>query len=341
MAVRQRILALGAVLLAGNVAVWLLLGTLARGYPFLLSLGILAYVFGLRHAADADHIAAIDNTTRKLMQDGQRPLGVGFFFSLGHSTIVFLLATALVLATRAVAGHIPFLEHVGGIVGTLISAIFLYAIAVLNLVILRGIYDVFRRLHQARKAGETPQAELDRLLEQRGLMNRLLGRFYRSIRRSYQMYPVGVLFGLGFDTASEVALLGISAFAASHHMPAVYALVLPALFTAGMALVDTADGVMMQYAYGWAFLKPIRKVYYNLTITAVSVVVALVIGTIESLQVLAMEFSLRGGFWTAIEHLRFSDLGYVIIGILLTGWLLAVAVYRMRGYERGFRTEDA
>ena len=315
------------------MAAWVILIVLSHRYGFLFPLGALAYVFGLRHAADADHIAAIDNTTRKLMNDGQRPLGIGLFFSLGHSTIVFLLVAGLAFATQAVKSGLPHLELMGGILGTVISAAFLYLIAILNLVILRDIYRAFQEVRRIRLTKEKIQ-ELEEILLRRGLMNRLLGRAYRSIRSSWQMYPVGVLFGLGFDTASEVALLGLSAFAAGRNLPMSAILILPLMFAAGMSLIDTLDGVLMQYAYGWAFLNPVRKIFYNLSVTTVSVVVALGVGSVEWLQVIGNELALKGYFWNSLQALNFATLGYFIIALLLASWVASIVIYRLKGYEK-------
>lgn len=333
-ALKERITLLYIFLVVLNVTAWVGLFLIARPYRFLFPLGVLAYVFGLRHGADADHIAAIDNTTRKLMHDGQRPVGVGFYFSLGHSTVVFILTFGLALAARLVERSLPHLAAIGSILGTVVSAGFLYLIAGLNLVVLVGIFAVFRRLRRAQANGQTVgEHELEELLDQRGLINRYFGRFFRAIRRSWQMYPIGILFGLGFDTASEVALLAISSSVATHHMPIYVVLILPLLFTAGMTLIDTTDGIMMQYAYNWAFLRPIRKVYYNLTITLVSVLVALVIGTIEWLQVIAHEFSLQSGLWKMVGQIDFASIGYLIIAVLLFSWGLAFLFYKIKGYE--------
>ncbi len=331
--VRLKTAVLFGLLGMANVAAWVILLGLSHRYGFLFPLGVLAYVFGLRHAADADHIAAIDNTTRKLMNDGQRPFGIGLFFSLGHSTIVFLLATGLALATHTVKVGLPQLSAVGGILGTSISAAFLYLIALVNLVVLRDIHQAFREIRGTNLTRERI-LELEEALLRRGLMNRLLGRAYRSIRSSWQMYPVGVLFGLGFDTASEVTLLGLSAFAAGRSLPVAAVLVLPLMFATGMSLVDTLDGVLMQYAYGWAFLNPVRKVFYNLSITAVSVLIALGIGSIEWLQVIGNELAFKGSFWGFLQTLNFSTMGYFVIALLLVSWGAAVVIYRLKGYEK-------
>lgn len=329
---RATIFLLGG-LLAANIAVFVLFRILSIRFPFLISLGFLAYVFGLRHAADADHIAAIDNTTRKLVNDGRKSMGVGLYFSLGHSTIVFLLSLGLAVATGAVKRWLPHLEAAGGVIGTLISSAFLFLIATLNIVILKDIYRVFVEIRGMKPTREKVD-EMEELLLKRGLMNRVLGKAYAAVRTEWQMYPIGVLFGLGFDTASEVALLGMSAFAAGKGMPVFAVLILPLLFAAGMSLIDTLDGVLMQYAYSWAFLNPIRKVYYNLTVTAVSVVVALVVGSVELLQVVASEFNLKGTFWDYLSALNFSKMGYVIIGLLLASWIFSVVVYKLKNYEK-------
>lgn len=326
----RRMALLYGVILAYNLLVWADLGRLSRQFPGLIPLGLLAFVLGMKHAFDADHIAAIDNTTRKLMNDGQRPLGVGFYFSLGHSTIVFILAMGLAVATGLVQHGIQGAENVSGVVGTGVSAVFLYFIAALNLVVLVGIYDAFRRV---RRGGYDP-ARLEELLARRGFMNRYFGRLFRTIRKSSQMYLVGFLFGLGFDTATEMAVIGMAALAATRHLPLDYIVILPLLFAGGMTLMDTTDGVVMLHAYAWAFRKPIRKVFYNLVITTISVAIALIIGTVELLQVLSSEFSWHGRFWDTLQNLSFGELGYVIVGILLVSWALAILVYRLRGYER-------
>jgi len=329
---KNRVILLYVFLLSFNVAAWVTLWLLSGPYPYLLTLGFLSYVFGLRHAADADHIAAIDNTTRKLVHEGKGGMGIGLFFSLGHSTVVTAMAGFVVIATAAVRASLPNLAAVGGILGSSVSALFLYLIAVINLVILRDVWGIFR---MARSAGldEAKTRELEELLLQRGLMNRFFGRMFRTVTRSWHMYPVGLLFGLGFDTASEVALLGFAAAAAAHNMPLADILVLPWLFAAGMSLVDTTDGVVMRYAYNWAFLKPVRKVFYNLAITGVSVFLALVVGSIEWLQVISARLSLQGYFWTFVQNISFTGLGYVIMGVLAGGWLLAALIYRVKDFD--------
>jgi nickel/cobalt transporter (NiCoT) family protein len=294
-------------------------------------LGIVAYVFGLRHGVDADHIAAIDNTTRKLMQDGKRPYTVGLWFSLGHSTVVVALIIALIFATRAVAANIPALQSTGAIVGTLVSGSFLWIIGFINAVIVIGIYKIFQTLKQ----GKLNQEELDNLLENRGFMNRFFRPLFKVINKPWHIYPVGLLFGLGFDTASEVALIAISVgIGVSTSIPLYYILILPLLFTCGMVTVDTADGVAMRVAYGWAFLNPIRKIYYNLTVTVISVLVAWAIGTIELLQVLSTELNLSGIFWSWLNTINFEMIGFGIIGIFIASWLVSFGYWRVKKYDK-------
>ena len=260
----------------------------------LAGLGLICYVFGLRHGVDADHIAAIDNTTRKLIQEGKRPCTVGMWFSLGHSTIVVGLIVGLVLATRAIASNIPALQSTGAVIGTLVSGGFLWIIGLINVVIVVGIYKIFQTLKQ----GKLNQSELDNLLEKRGFMNRFFRPLFKIVTEPWQIYPIGVLFGLGFDTASEVALIAISVgVGVSSNIPLYYILILPLMFTCGMVMVDTSDGITMRVAYGWAFNNPIRKIYYNLTVTIMSVLVAWAIGTVELLQVLSSELNFSGLFW--------------------------------------------
>ncbi|MCW2952882.1 MAG: high-affinity nickel-transporter [Conexibacter sp.] len=300
---------------------------------FGLGLGVTAYTLGLRHAFDADHIAAIDNTTRKLMADGQRPLSVGFFFSLGHSTIVFLLAFLFSLGVRGVSGAVEHdgsaLHQATGVIGPLVSGSFLFLIGLLNLVLLVSIARVFRRM----RGGGQDEAELERQLDARGFMNRFYGRFTKAVRRPWQMYPLGVLFGLGFDTATEVALLFIAAGAAAGGLPFYAILCLPILFAAGMSLLDTIDGAFMNFAYGWAFSKPVRKIYFNLTITALSVAVALLVGTVELLSVLADRLSLSGGLWSLVSGLDLNLVGYLVVALFVLTWALALAVWRFGHIE--------
>jgi high-affinity nickel-transport protein len=301
-------------------------------YPVLLGTCFLAYSFGLRHAVDADHIAAIDNVTRKLMQQGGRPVGVGFFFSLGHSTIVFGLSAVVALAAVALKTRFSAIEAFGNIVGTLISAFFLLALAVMNIVILVAILRTFRRV---KAGGVYADEDLNLLLARRGFFGRFFRGLFRLVDHSWQMYPVGVLFGLGFDTATEVGLLGISAAEASKGLPIWSIMVFPALFAAGMALIDTTDSILMLGAYGWAFAKPLRKLYYNITITSVSVLVALIVGGLETLGLVQGELGLSGPFWDPIAALNnnFGTLGYVIIGIFMVSWVVSVVLYKMKRYD--------
>ena len=294
----------------------------------LAGLGIITYVFGLRHGVDADHIAAIDNTTRKLMQENQSPFTVGMWFSLGHSTIVVALIVGLVFVTRTIIGHIPVLQSAGAIIGTTVSGVFLLLIGAVNMVIVFGIYRIYKEL----KRGKMNQGDLETLLDNRGFLNRYFRPLFKIVRKPWQIYPIGVLFGLGFDTATEVALIAISVgIGVSSNVPVWMILVLPFTFTCGMVLVDTTDGVTMRMAYGWAFLNPIRKIYYNLTVTVISVLVALVIGSVELLQVMAEELRLTGAFWNWLIDLDFESIGFGIIVIFLASWLVSTAIWKFRG----------
>lgn len=298
------------------------------GKAFGIGVGLTAYALGLRHAFDADHIAAIDNTTRKLMSDGQRPLAVGFFFSLGHSTVVFVLAMLLAIGAKAIVGPVEddssALHHYTGLIGTSVSGVFLYLIALLNVIVLVGILRVFLRLRR----GEYDEAELEQHLDNRGFLNRFLGRFTQSISKSWHMYPVGLLFGLGFDTATEIALLVLAGSSAAAGLPWYAILCLPVLFAAGMCLLDTIDGSFMNFAYGWAFSNPVRKIYYNITITGLSVVVALLIGSMELLGLFAGQLGWRGPFWDWLGELDLNTVGFVIVGIFVITWLVALLVWR-------------
>ncbi|MEP6600014.1 MAG: HoxN/HupN/NixA family nickel/cobalt transporter [Actinomycetota bacterium] len=314
------------------------LGTKTLG----LGIGLTAYTLGMRHAFDADHIAAIDNTTRKLMNDGQRPLSVGFWFSLGHSTIVFGLAVLLSLGVKAIVGPVEddssALHHYTGLIGTSVSGTFLYVIAIINIIILVGILKLFREMRQ----GRYDEAALEEQLNNRGFMNRLFGKFMKSITKPWQMYPVGVLFGLGFDTATEIALLVLAGTGAAAGLPWYAILCLPVLFAAGMSLLDTIDGSFMNFAYGWAFSKPVRKVYYNITITGLSVAVAFIIGTVELLSVLSEQLGWTGGFWGWIGGLDLNLLGFVIVGMFVATWAAALLIWRYGHIEEkwtaGMRT---
>ena len=329
---RRRVALLYAALIASNAAAWLWAIAAFHHYPLLLGPAFLAYSFGLRHAVDADHIAAIDNVTRKLMQQGRRPTTVGLMFSLGHSTIVVIGSIALAGAALGLQHHLAFLQGAGAILGTLISATFLIAIAAANFVILRSVYATFRRV---RRGEPYVDEDLDLLLSGRGLLARFFRPIFGFIRKSWHMYPLGLLFGLGFDTATEIGLLGISAGEASHGLPLTSILIFPALFAAGMSLVDTTDNLLMLGVYGWASVKPIRKLYYNITITAVSVLVAAAVGGIEVLGLLVGRLHLRGGLWDLIATLNthFGALGYAIIALFALSWIVSIAVYKLRRFD--------
>jgi high-affinity nickel-transport protein len=326
---RGKVLGIYSLLLVFNGAAWLWAVVAFRHFPVLLGTAFLAYSFGLRHAVDADHIAAIDNVTRKLMQEGKRPVAVGLMFSLGHSTIVLLGSLAIAWTTLTLQHRMEAFRQVGGIVGTLLSTLFLFAIAAVNLVVL---YNIFCTFLKVRDGEPYVEEDLDLLLGNRGLLARLLRPVFRMITRSWHMYPLGVLFGLGFDTATEIGVLGISAAEASKGLPFWSILIFPALFAAGMSLIDTTDNILMLGAYGWAFVKPIRKLYYNLTITSVSVVVALAVGGIEALGLVVGRFHLKGTFWDAVTRLNenFGTLGYFIVGLFVFSWLASVAFYKWR-----------
>ena len=329
---RGRIGAIYTVLAVFNVGAWAWAIWLFRDQPLLLGTALLAYGFGLRHAVDADHIAAIDNVTRKLMQDGRRPVSVGFFFALGHSTVVLVAAAAIAATATALSGF-EGAKAIGGIISTAVSATFLFAIAAMNVLILVSIWRTFRHV---RRGGAYVESDFDMLLNSRGFLARIFRPVFRIVTRSWHMYPVGFLFGLGFDTATEVALLGISATQAAHGMSIWSIMVFPTLFAAGMSLIDTTDGILMMGAYNWAFVKPIRKLYYNLSITLVSVVVAVVIGGIEALGLIGDQLDLHGWFWDAIGGLNdnFNMLGFIIIGIFIAAWVGSIIVYRYKGYDR-------
>jgi nickel/cobalt transporter (NiCoT) family protein len=341
-AAQRRTLAMMAIVVIGLhvLGFAMLIALVARGRhhlggagAFTLGIGLTAYTLGLRHAFDADHISAIDNTTRHLMAGGRRPLSVGFWFSLGHSTIVFLLALALAIGVRSLAGPVSdahsSLHHLAGWIGTLVSGGFLYVIAAFNVVVLVGIVGVFRQM----QAGAYDEQALERQLNSRGLFNRLFGRMTAAVSKPPQMYPIGVLFGLGFDTATEVALLVLAGGAAGAGLPWYAILCLPILFAAGMSLLDSIDGSFMNFAYGWALSEPVRKIYYNITITGLSVAVALTIGTLELGGLLAQHLGLSGPFWTWLEGIDINFLGFVIVGMFLAAWTIALAVWRLGHIE--------
>ena len=328
-----KIIGIYVLLLAVNAGAWIWAILAFHDFPLLLGTAMLAYTFGLRHAVDADHIAAIDNVTRKLMQDGKRPVAVGFFFSLGHSTIVVLASVAVAATAMAFKEKFGELQRVGSVIGTLASASFLLAIAVMNVGILVNVYGTFQQVKAGKKSNF--EDELNTVLCGRGFLSRIFRPLFDVIRNSWQMYPLGFLFGLGFDTATEVGVLGISATTAAKGLPIWSILVFPMLFTAGMSLVDTTDGIIMLGAYEWAFVKPLRKLYYNMTITFVSVVVALLVGGIEALGLIGNRFNMSGSFWQAIDGLNnnFGTVGVAIIGIFVLCWVVAVLIYRFKRYD--------
>jgi len=319
---------------------------------FTIGVGVLAYTFGLRHAFDADHIAAIDNTTRKLLADNadeeangtpsaqiRRPLSVGFWFSLGHSTIVFALAFLLAVGIKALAGPVEddnsTLHSITGVIGASVSGVFLWILGIINFVVLLGILRVFREM----RAGVYDEAQLEEHLNKRGFMNRLLGGLTKSVRKPWHIYPIGVLFGLGFDTATEVGLLVLAGGAAAFNLPFYAILALPILFAAGMCLMDSTDGVFMNAAYGWAFAKPVRKVFYNITITGISIAVAVIIGTIELIGVIADQANITSGPIAAIGSVNLDYAGYGIVGLFVVAWLIALAVWRYGNIEQKWSAE--
>jgi len=330
---RAKILALYAFLLTANALVWIWAMIALAGRPTLIGTAILAYVLGLRHAVDADHIASIDNVVRKLMQEGKRPYSVGLFFSLGHSLAITIAVAGIAAAAFALSGRFAEFKSIGSVIGTGASAFFLLAIAVINLVILRGVWQSFR---DARRGKPVAEQELNALLSGRGFLARIFRPLFRMVSRSWQMFPVGFLFGLGFDTATEISLFTVAASQASGGMTFGTVMIFPALFTAGMTLVDTTDSVLMVGAYGWAFLNPIRKIWYNLTITAISVVVALVIGGIEALGLVGEKLRLEGMFWDTVGALNddLANFGYLVVGILLASWAVSYLIYRYGGLDR-------
>ncbi len=329
---RAKTLAIYGILFAFNLGAWGWAAMAFRHSPLLLGTALLAYSFGLRHAVDADHIAAIDNVTRKFMQEGKRPVAVGLMFSLGHSTIVVVGAAAIAGTALAMQHRLDGLRDIGNVFGTLVSAFFLFAIAVVNVIILRSVYQAFLRV---RRGQPYTDEDLDLLLGSRGMLSRFFRPMFRMISRSWHMYPLGILFGLGFDTATEVAVLGISAAEGSRGLSFWMILVFPILFAAGMCLIDTTDNILMLGAYGWAFAKPVRKLYYNLTITSVSVAVALVVGGIESLGLLVSRFHWEGRFWQAVADLNsnFGLLGFFIVGLFALSWIVSIAIYKWRGFD--------
>lgn len=328
--VKRRLSAMLLFLLIFNIGIWIITFILSVKNPILLGLVTLAYGLGLRHAVDADHIAAIDNTTRKLMQDNQRPVAVGFFFSLGHSTIVILLSFLIAFSTAFVKRYLPALQENGSLIGTTVSSIFLLTVGIINLVLFIDIYKIWTKVMNDRNYKD---ASIDKQLDNRGFLTRLIKPIMKTVKHSWNMYIVGFLFGLGFDTASEVGLLSISAASAASGMHWINILILPLAFTAGMSLVDTLDGILMLGAYGWAYINPVRKLYYNLNITFISVFVALVIGGIEALQIISTQLKLKGAFFSFINNVDFNKFGYIIIGIFVISWILSISVYKIKRYD--------
>jgi high-affinity nickel-transport protein len=328
---KRRLVGIYAILIGFNLAVWAALLLSSARYGLLLGLAPVAYGFGLRHAVDPDHIAAIDNTTRKLMQEGKRPVGVGFFFSLGHSTVVFALSVLIAVSAAYVKQNLPHMQSVGGVIGTSVSGGFLLVIAVINLMVLFDIYKTWRKV---ARGGTYNDRTLEEYLNNRGLLARLFRPMLKVVGNSWHMYPIGLLFGLGFDTASEVGILGMSATAGAGGMPVWFILLLPLLFVAGMSLIDTTDGIAMLGAYGWAYVRPVRKLYYNMNITLISILVALFIGGIEALQVISTETGASGGIWDWANNVPFNVFGFYIIGIFMVSWLISVLVYKIRRIDR-------
>ncbi|AYG59193.1 HoxN/HupN/NixA family nickel/cobalt transporter [Rhizobium jaguaris] len=320
------------VLIAFNIAAWTWAWTAFADRPSLLGTAFLAYMFGLRHAFDADHIAAIDNVVRKLMQERKQPYSVGFFFSLGHSTIVVLGSIVIAATAAAMQSRLDTFHDIGGVIGTAVSAAFLLLIGIANLFVLKGVWSAFNR---ARRGKRLVDEDLDALLAGGGFLARVFQPMFRVVTRSWHMYPIGFLFGLGFDTATEIGLLGISAAQAAQGISFWTILVFPVLFTAGMSLMDTSDSILMTGAYGWAFVKPVRKLWYNLTITAASVVVAVFIGGIEALGLISDKLGLEGGVWSFIGDLNdnLANFGFAVVGIFLLSWLVSTILYKAKGYD--------
>ncbi|MBO0791939.1 MAG: HoxN/HupN/NixA family nickel/cobalt transporter [Ktedonobacteraceae bacterium] len=328
---RKKIISIYIVLITCNILAWIIaLVSFSSRYPALLGTALLAYSFGLRHAVDADHISAIDNVTRKLMQEKKRPIAVGLFFSLGHSTIVVALSVVIAIAAAFAQNMLPVFQSAGSLIGTSVSALFLFIIALINIVVL---WDIFRAFQKVKRGEEYDEHSLNEFLDQRGLMGRFFRPLLKMTDKSWKMYPLGVLFGLGFDTATEIGLLGISAAEASKGLPVIYILIFPLLFMAGMTLLDTTDGILMLGAYGWAFVKPVRKLYYNMNITLVSVLVALIIGTLEVLSIVSELFKLNGSFWDFLGALDFGIVGGIIIGVFILSWIISAIIYRLKRYD--------
>jgi len=329
---RGRLICIFSLLAVANIVAWLWAVATFAGHPVLMGMAVLAYSLGLRHALDADHIAAIDNVTRKLMQEGKRPVAVGFFFALGHSAVVLVASLAVATAANSLIERFADYREVGGVIGTLVSALFLFAIAIANLMVLRGVYSA---LQHVRRGGQIRDEDVDALLQQRGWLARLFRPLFGLVTKSWHLFPIGLLFALGFETASEVSLFGVSA-EASRMVPNWATLIFPILFAAGMTLVDTLDGVLMLGAYGWAYRNPVRKLFYNVTITTISVLVAMVIGGVELLGLVVERFGLEGGFWDWISgvNANFGVLGYAIVALFVVSWIVSLVIYHANGYAQ-------
>jgi nickel/cobalt transporter (NiCoT) family protein len=329
----RKIAAIYALLLVANVAIWTTALVALAGQPALLGTAFLAYVLGLRHAVDADHIAAIDNVVRKLMQEGKRPVSAGLFFSFGHSLVVTIAVAVIVGSAFALRGQLHPFKAIGAVIGTGTSAFFLLIVAAINVVILREVWRSFLR---ARRGEPVAEHELDHLLSGRGFLARLFRPLFRIVSRSWQMFPIGFLFGLGFDTATEIALFALAASQVAGGASPMAVMIFPALFTAGMTLIDTTDSVLMVGAYGWAFVNPLRKIWYNLTITAISVLVALVIGGVEALGLIGDKLELGGRFWTMVGNLNddLGNFGFLVIALFVGSWIVSYLIYRWQGFDR-------
>ncbi|MDE2118115.1 MAG: HoxN/HupN/NixA family nickel/cobalt transporter [Betaproteobacteria bacterium] len=331
--IRGKVIVMYGALISFNLAAWAWAFTALHHYPLLMGTAVLAYSFGLRHAVDADHIAAIDNVTRKLMQEGKRPVSVGLMFSLGHSTIIIIASVVIATTVLSLQQHqMDSIRNIGGIIATLASSLFLFAIAIMNLVILRSVYRAFQRIRQGERYIEE---DFDLLLGNRGLLARIFRPIFRMITQSWHMYPLGFLFGLGFDTATEIGLLGISAAEASRGLSVWLLLIFPVLFTAGMTLIDTTDSVLRLRASGWAFIKPIRKIYYNMTITFISVIIAFIVGGIEALGLFADKLQMKGAFWSGVGTLKdnLGILGYLFVGLFVLTWIVSVVIYKWKRFD--------
>lgn len=330
--VRAKVVGIYTFLGIVNIVAWILAFIAFASTPKLLGVALVAYLLGLRHSVDADHISAIDNVTRKLMQQNKRPVAVGFFFSLGHSTVVIGLTVTIAFAAVFIKDSIPTLQAAGGLIGTSVSALFLLLIAAINMIVLVDISKAFRSVSNG---GEYNNQTIDETLDQRGLMGRFFKPLLKVVGNSWNMYPIGVLFGLGFDTATEVGLLSIVGLQAGRGIPIASILIFPLLFTAGMCLLDTTDGILMLGAYGWAFEKPLRKLFYNLNITFISVMVALIVGAIEVLSIVQSQMNLQGPFWDIINNLsnNFGIIGGIIVGLFILSWIISTIIYKVKRYD--------